>query len=365
MKAEIETFFAQSVSTFIRELGELDARIDPSAEAGEDEHLHQLTDAIHRCLRACGRLEALVGNDRELIKGAQARFQERISPWFDRSWLMHRAKTKPRGYPGDYRLLTAMYDALPKSPGLGGYIDLYLLNSTLGRAVRGRLNAARTFLAEEAARRRGVVRVLNVACGPCREYVHGLEHPGHCSIHVTCIDADQHALEYVQRHVATNAAGIADVECVRYNALRMSSAKANVRKFGRPDLIYSIGLCDYVPDKYMVSLLRGWHDSLDQDGVLYVAFKDATKYDKNECQWLADWYFFQRTEEDCRELYRQAGLDADGLEMTREETGVIMNFISRVKRPAVVRVDAPEAAAEELAHTASAGRRKPPKPQPR
>ena len=108
MKAEIDTFFWQSVSEFTRELAEFDARIDPTAEARYDTCLRQITDAIHRCLRACGRLETGLGDDRDRIEKTQERFRAEIAPWFDRSWLMHRAKTKPRGYPGDYQLLTAM-----------------------------------------------------------------------------------------------------------------------------------------------------------------------------------------------------------------------------------------------------------------
>ncbi len=348
MKAVVEAFFEDDVSTLTRELAELDARIGPDAQATKDDCLSRFTEAIHRALRACRRVESLLGEDREQIKAAQERFREEIAPWFDRSWLMHRAKTKPRGYPGDYRLLAAMYDNQPKSRGIGGYVDLYLLNSTLARAVRGRLAAARQFLAEELSVRRGDVFVLNVASGPCREYLDGVERPTGCNFHVACVDQDEEALDYVNKHVVAAGNGVPDIECVRYNALRMSSASANIRKFGRRDIIYSIGLCDYIPDRHLVRLLRGWRDSLSEGGALYVALKDATRYDKNECQWLADWYFFQRTEEDCRELYRQAGFDVDDLEMSREATGVIMNFVSRARVAATVRADSPHAKGDLL-----------------
>ena len=365
MKTAVEAFFADHVSTFTRELAEFDAQIDPQAEARKDECLDRLTDAIHRSLRACRRIESLLGDDREQLKAAQERFREEIAPWFDRSWLMHRAKAKPRGYPGDYKLLAAMYDNVPKSLGIGGYVDLYLLNSTLGRAVRARLAAARRFLSEEVSRRGGDVFVLNVACGPCREYLDGIERPDECNVHVTCIDQDEQALDYVKTHVIAAGNGVPDIHCTRYNALRMSSATANIKKFGRADVIYSIGLCDYIPDRYLVRMLRGWRDSLNEAGVLYVALKDATLYDKNECQWLADWFFFQRTEQDCRELYRQAGFEVDGLEMTRDASGVIMNFISRVKRPTLVRVDGAGEEAKDAASAASVRRRKEPRPEPR
>lgn len=341
MQAKIETFFAGDVSTFTDKLAHLDARVDPSAEARRDHCFHELTEAVCRSQQACRRLESLLDGNGEQVKEVQDRFREEIASWFDRSWFMHRAQTKPRGYPGDYELLAAIYDGVPKSSGLGGYLDLYFLNTTLGRAVPARLQAARSFLVEEVSRRRGDVSILNVACGPCREFVGGFEHPEECTIHVTCIDNDRQALEYVSAHVRTIATGIPDINCACYNALKMKSPRANIKRFGRCDILYSVGLCDYIPDRYLVSMLQGWRESLNDGGVLYVAFKDATRYDKTQYQWLVDWFFLQRTEEDCRALFRQAGFDMDGLEMTRDATSVIMNFIGRVKRPTAVRVDLP------------------------
>ncbi|MBN2577672.1 MAG: class I SAM-dependent methyltransferase [Pirellulales bacterium] len=263
---------------------------------------------------------------------------------------MHRARLKPRGYPGDYQLLAAIYDGTPKSRGLGGYLDLYFLNTTLGWAVKTRLQAVRRFLIEEVSHRRGNVSILNVACGPCREYREGLNAPEEGALHVTCLDSDQEALDYVRAHAA-EMPGIHRLDCTCYNALRMSSSKANVAKFGRPDIIYSVGLCDYIPDKYLVAMLRGWRESLGEGGVVYVAFKDCRRYDKTEYQWMVDWFFLQRTEEECRGLFEQAGYDPGALEMARDESGVIMNFVSRSKADRLFRID--QSGAQRAEHSPS------------
>ncbi|MGE0379131.1 MAG: hypothetical protein AB7Q45_27330, partial [Planctomycetaceae bacterium] len=75
---------------------------------------------------------------------------------------------------------------------------------------------------------------------------------------------------------------------------------------------------------------------LDEGGVVYVAFKDRRLYNKAVYQWLVDWNFYQRTEEDCRRLYEKAGYDLNTLEVQRDGDGVIMNFIVRLQ-PAPVR----------------------------
>jgi hypothetical protein len=340
MQAEIERFFASDVTAFTDTLSELAGQIEPSEEPRRGERFTRLNEAILRSMKECSRLETTIVGDPVLLKDVQQRYREEIAEWFDQSWFMHRAKTKPRGYPGDHEILTGIYDRKPKSLGIGGFLDLYFLNTTLARAVRGRLLAAKMFLIQEVGRRRGDVSILNVACGPCREFFDGFLHRPECQIRITCVDSDQQALEYVQAHVMSIQVDLPIMECACYNALRMSAAKHNIRKFGRRDIIYSVGLFDYIPDGYLISLLRGLRESLNRDGVLYVAFKDADRYDKTEYHWLVDWYFFQRSEADCRDLCRQAGFDEDALEMTRDETGVIMNFIGRIGQPAEIRVDA-------------------------
>jgi SAM-dependent methyltransferase len=308
----------------------------------KDETYRQLGSAIEETLRACAALELVLLPEPQTLKEVQSRFRDAIAQWFDQSWFMHRSKVKPRGYPGDYRMLTSLYDHVPVSRGLGGYIELWIYESELGRAVCTRLQSAYDFLNDELSERHGEVSILNVACGPFHEYTKGFHAPDDCKVTFHCIDADTEALDYVKAQLKPVSQTFPQVNLVHYNALRMTSVKANLEKFGWPDIIYSIGLCDYIPDDYMIGLLRGWRESLNDNGIVYVAFKDTRQYDKTVYQWLEDWYFFQRTEQDCRRLYEEAGYDMGRLEMTRDATGIIMNFKSRVKARKHLRIDAPE-----------------------
>ena len=133
-----------------------------------------------------------------------------------------------------------------------------------------------------------------------------------------------------------------DLSCVCYNALKMTSPENNRRQFGSPDIIYSVGLCDYLPDRYLIRILDGWRQTAGEDGIVYVAFKDALRYHGAEYQWHVDWHFYARTEEDCRNLFAKAGYDVDRMEVHRDETGIIMNFIARTEALRGVRIDRPQ-----------------------
>lgn len=339
MKSRVERFFASHVSRFRQQLAGFEQRLDSHETPYNNEATAELTRCITDSLDECAQLERHLVEQPELLKGTQARYREAIWPWFGKSWFMQRALTKPRGYPGDYELLTAIYERVPKSTGLGGYLDRYFLATTLGRAVPARMRAVQQFLEEEVARRGGRANILNVACGPCREYTSDFLASA-SDLHITCVDNDEQSLDFVQTRVAPFMASNIDIRFLRYNALRMISGKVNAERFGRNDIIYSVGLCDYIPDDYLVPMLRGWRESLADGGVVYVAFKDMELYDKTEYQWLTDWYFYQRTYEDCRRLFVEAGFDMEEMEVTRSDMAVIVNFIARAKVGSIVRFDA-------------------------
>lgn len=331
--------FRQDVEEFKSALAAIEAQVDPHADPDSDEILEQLTAAIHRSREACQAAEREMTP--EEIKPAQERFREEIAPWFDQSWFMQRAKAKPRGYPGDYETLTGIYEELPKSKGFGGYLDRYFLKSDLARAVRGRLDGIQKFLIRETLNRAERVSILDVASGPGREYAVGFlsAKPG---ISLKCVDTDDQALEYLRTHIDPNLHDSVDLSCFRYNALKMSSAKANLATFGECDIIYSVGLCDYIPDRYMIKILQGWRESVAPGGIIYVAFKDATQYVAAEYQWHVDWFFYERTEADCRDLFAKAGYDVDRMEMFRDDTRIIMNFVARTPALRRRRLDSAE-----------------------
>jgi extracellular factor (EF) 3-hydroxypalmitic acid methyl ester biosynthesis protein len=342
MQNLIDDFLSGPVASFTLSLEQLAREAATHDEPTSDELTDLLTQAVHTVLAACARLERRL-DDPALVRQVQVRFRAAIWPWFGQSWFMERALTKPRGYPGDHEMLTAIYNGAIRSQGLGGYLDRYFLGTTLAGAVRGRMRALRRFLLAELNSRQGDVTVLNVACGPCREYTENFQPLNHRQIKLTCVDNDTQALDFVSTNVAPQIAHGIEATCVRYNALRMTSVRQNVERFGRPDIIYSVGLCDYIPDHYLVPMLRAWRESLAEGGVVYVAFKDALRYDKCEYQWLVDWFFHQRTEDDCRAVFQAAGYDMDLMELMRDSTGVIINFIGRTQIPARQRTDAAEA----------------------
>src|SRR5205085_10142 len=156
----IDSFFGEQVPQFTRALERFRQQADAADHATLDQLTTALTQAINDSLAQCAGLEHQLEEYPKLLKTVQIRYREAIWPWFGLSWFMCRALSKPRGYPGDYELLTGIYNGDAKSSGLGGCLDRYFLRTTLARAVVARMQSVHSFLLDEIGRRSGNVHVL-------------------------------------------------------------------------------------------------------------------------------------------------------------------------------------------------------------
>jgi extracellular factor (EF) 3-hydroxypalmitic acid methyl ester biosynthesis protein len=336
--------FMRELEVFTRDLALIEKEIEASASSGFDEALYsRLSETVQASIEACREFESKCGEDKKGLLQVQTTFRKEIYPFFKKCWSANRAMTKPTGFPGDFEMLCKIYGDKRESTGLGVYLEHLFMELPLAWAVRGRLDMARKFLTQEVETRRGShepIRILDIASGPCREYMNW---PSQLpAIDVLAMDSDPRAIEYVNTTVATQMPTPSRLSSIQYNAFRTRSSEATIQKFGKFDIIYSVGLCDYLTDDVLVKLLSAWHETLSDNGVLFVAFKDTCRYDQTIYQWHFDWFFYQRTVKDVLELYEKAGFDLGNIETCRDETGVITGYFTRRDRTPNLRIDSAE-----------------------
>jgi len=341
---EVSSPFMRELNIFTRDLELIEKDIEASGKSDIDEALYsRLSDSVQGSIEACREFETTHGADKELLQETQRRFRRETDPFFLQSWFANRARTKPTGFPGDYEMLCKIYGDSKPVAGIGAYLDRIFMDVPLACAVRGRLEMSKKFLVDEV-RSRGrdqePIRILDIASGPCREY---FDWPSNLpAIDVLAMDSDPRAIEYVMTTIAPRLPNPSRISNIQYNAFRTRSSEATIQKFGRFDIIYSVGLCDYLTDEVLIKLLSAWHETLSDNGVLFVAFKDTTRYDQTIYQWHLDWFFYQRTVMDVLDLYEQAGFDLGNIETCRDETGIITGFFTRRDRVRQLRVDTAE-----------------------
>jgi hypothetical protein len=104
----------------------------------------------------------------------------------------------------------------------------------------------------------------------------------------------------------------------------MVNYERNVQEFGAQDIIYSVGLFDYLSDDVLVKLLRSLYDLLKPGGILVASFKDSSKYTTFIYHWIVEWNaFLQRKEQDVLALYERAGFPRGSVVTARTASEVI------------------------------------------
>ena len=312
------------IETYMSKLRDFEVRCS-MPDADEEALLDEITILNDAMLQACAQFEQDV-NDPLALKQAQVYFREKTHPIMSKSYGINRFRTWPQGQQGDFMSLEIIYKNMQMSEGIGLYLDKYASASALSIGVRERVIKMREMLKEELASR-SYPKVLDVACGSCREVFELAPEIKTSGAKFTCVDVDPSALEFALDRFAY--AGLTDehTELIQYNALRMFDLETAKTEFGMQDVIYSIGFFDYLPDDFLVKLLRSLYSLLNPGGKLIAAFKDVGRYQPQLFHWLVDWDgFLQRNEKDFERVLREADIPSSAISMTRVDSGSIIFY---------------------------------------
>lgn len=286
-----------------------------------------LNDSV---LEFCAKLEKEI-RDPEAIKAAQIYFREKTVPILSKSYLINRCRRWPRGQQGDFETLELAYKNTAFSTGIGYYFDRYIVGTDLGIGVRERIEMLR-FLVQKELKSRHAPKVLDVACGSCREVFLLAQDIITSEAKYTCLDIDPEALDFARDRFSHAGLLSDNIEFLSFNALRLFDYETAEREFGTQDVIYSVGYFDYLPDDFLIKLLRTLYQLLNSGGKLIMAFKDAARYRPQIYHWLVDWDGFkQRIEPDFDRILRHAEIPTRSLSMTRVESGTIIFYTATKK----------------------------------
>jgi extracellular factor (EF) 3-hydroxypalmitic acid methyl ester biosynthesis protein len=252
-------------------------------------------------------------------------------PYFGLSRLVDRSYVKPRGYAGDYLTIQMIYDDDPGDDRrLGRYIDRWFLDTPVSRAVRNRRQLIRDIILDVAAANEGrPTRITSLACGPARELFDVLGDDDHPDLRATCVDIDSEALTYTQN--IAHRAGVTDnISWVQANVVRLALGRETMQ-LRNQDLVYSVGLIDYLRDDLVVKLLDWIYDRLRSGGTAMVGNVDVGNPHKMFMDHVLDWKVFHRTAQDLVNLFARSKFGAVPVEVRLESTGI--NLFALAMRP--------------------------------
>jgi hypothetical protein len=247
------------------------------------------------------------------------------APW------MHRARTKPFGYPGDYEVMRFVYERdfegstlFAKALGHG------FLQTKAALAVKYRKdlikNQLRHLLDVRGPSERPI-RILSIAAGPAQELfelfseIEELQAP----LQVVLFDQDKGALSCAYRRlkplVETKFPGRVQILYLNESIKRLLRDAHLFETFGLFDAIYSCGLFDYLQTSTSVILARNLYSRLTPTGKLYI----ANMAPENPSRWFMemhlDWILIHRTRAELTDIGVRAAPQAS-VRVLEEEAGV-------------------------------------------
>jgi CRP-like cAMP-binding protein/SAM-dependent methyltransferase len=252
-----------------------------------------------------------------------AELQHEMLPYVLTTETAERFYSKPRGYAGDYLSIHNIYQNQARGIGrMGPIVDRMFLETPPSRAVRNR----RTLLAGEIVRsvqaRNGAgTRVMCLASGPATEIFDAFEQlPDPAKLKATLLDIDLQALAFVD-DLRTRRRLTQQVALVNENliALFLGRTRVNVEP---QDLIYSIGLIDYLNDRLVGKLLQFAHANLAPGGRVLLGNFHPKNPAKEFMDYVLEWNLIHRKEEDMDRLFRESPFQRPSTRIQFEAEGI-------------------------------------------
>lgn len=330
-RQEIKTFFLVDVRSALEDLIDIDTRV--AAGESEEKIMDMCSATLDTLVDAGDRLDAYL-NQEYLIKEIKSRVRSLLGHFLYQSTVFKRGFEKPHGYPGDYQMLEIVYNNVEVSDGIGKYIDRYGLNVPYSTAIRLRKDMMRDILYDFINRSTApALKIMNLASGACRDIREMLERPitYQGKVDIICIDQDDRAINYSHETLSALDSGNVDIHLVKGNILKLDAL--DVRQENGFDMIYSIGIADYLQERMLRKIFHDSYEMLKPGGKLVVAYKDKDRHKPVALNWYGDWYFVPRNEEELIGLIHDAvGKENVSIEIERENSGVIFfAVITKIK----------------------------------
>ncbi len=270
-------------------------------------------------------------DDPDAYRAAKRYTELVLTPEFLAGPIWRRGYEKPLGYPGDYLLMDQIYRRRWEGETPYGKL-LHRLGLDVGEFVANRMVMMKEIIAGTvAAKPVGErARVTSLGSGPAHEvasYLEAEELPR--AVSFTLIDQDHEALTHAYRQSRARAmshGGAAEVQCLHLSFMQLLKAGSVLQEMPPQDLIYSVGLLDYLAEKRARAVVDALYEQLAPGGRLVIGnVKRSAEASLWPLEFIADWNLIYRSEADMRRLARN--LDPAKVELRSDATDRVVMIV--------------------------------------
>jgi extracellular factor (EF) 3-hydroxypalmitic acid methyl ester biosynthesis protein len=314
----------QGIADMTQEFKETILRAEKAAPETSEETANELMGALNAF---CEFMNAAIGDTSvEALQSREdlgARIQREILPYFLKSDTVEALFHKPRGYAGDYSSIDRLYQNIPSGSGqIGPILDRCFLNLPMIVAIRNRKTMIATVLASAGLAGPAPTRVTAIVPGPADELFLAFEklRNREDALYATVVDFDAQALAAVAvKREQRNLTGQIDLSPT--NLFDLTAGREQV-PMSEQDIVYTVGLADYLDDRLFARLLSGVHRLLRPGGKAIVASFAPHNAAKAFMDYVVDWKLFYRSEAEVNELFAQSDFGQGASNIRYEPQGL-------------------------------------------
>lgn len=334
--ADVRDMFRRYESLLAGALGRTDgarpadaSRIDDLLDLCEERILPEWRGLWHRG----NELVRPIMGDCEATRAFKQYTERNLTPEFTAGPIWRRAYEKPLGYPGDFRLMEQVYGW--RREGETPFAMLvHRLGLEVAECIATRMVTVQQTIADTVMRNRrdGAVHVTSLGCGPAQEVQNFLGmRQTHRPVAFTLIDQEKEALAhtYERTYPLTLAhGGAATVTCLHISFMDLLKKRDPFQLLAPQDLIYSVGLVDYLAPRRAARLVDALYRRLAPGGTLVVGnMHDTPVGNQWPMEFICDWTLHYRNEKQM--LAMADGLGAAQAEVRPDPTGRVLLLFLR------------------------------------
>jgi extracellular factor (EF) 3-hydroxypalmitic acid methyl ester biosynthesis protein len=305
-----------------------DGRLDADAGRRVSESCDAVADLLDRytqddVLVEIGMDDLLAFRDvADLARGVGGYVFRETFPYFMQSATIAQGFERPHGHAEDRDFLDRIERNEEEGDGqVGRLIDRWFLDRPLCRSRRNSVRRMTALLREAIAGTPGPgpARLTSLSAGTSQEIFDLLSATSQ-PVYVTCLDADADALS-VNGQRARELHQDNRITFLQTDLASVLGGAGSVA-LGPQQVIYGLGVCDYLSDDQVTALLDWAHGLLSPGGCVVLTNRDASSPDRAFVEHILDWPVRHRTEVELGQLFARSRFQGRPPQFVREEAGV-------------------------------------------
>lgn len=257
-----------------------------------------------------------------------------LTPAFLRAPVWAQSYMKPYGYPGDFAMMNYVYENADRGETLHDKF-LHRIGLHSSHFLYTRMEALRAVIAQVSEANGGAAtHVLSLGSGSAEEVVRFLDAGKSANgVHFTLIDQDEKALSFAYQRAFPKLArqrGTSSVRCLHATFANLMKGGDIARSLVPQDLVYSVGILDYLKAKRAKKLVESLYERVAPGGLLVIGNLRASP---KSCRWVTemvcDWNLIFRNEADMLAL--TADMHTASITLTTDSTDQV--YLLKVRKP--------------------------------